>query len=370
MDIGVGTFIVSTAITSRFVRRDPTRETASQKKWSVQLLMVLILGFGRFAVLKAVDYHEHVSEYGIHWNFFATLFCVWASADVVHAYVPRQHIPWLALTLLVAYQTALSTTGLTDYVFSDYRADIISANKEGILSLCGYVPLYLLTEAVSQRLFFRTHASNANSPAKTSLKQQSEQTEMASKRKTRAATAQSHASAENTSGQEHESDALNSPEKTRGSPTSGVKKLDTQLVKSSLVYAAVLWVLWYVSSTAVQNTSRRLMNFAYVCMVLALTLTTILSLHVADSLSSSCVNCSSDVGVATLHYMSKHSLVVFLVANVLTGAVNMSMHTIHASPELSFAVLVGYTFVVTSAAWLVEYASNWHSKLNSRQGKS
>jgi len=360
MDIGVGTFIVSTAITSKFVRTDPSRETAPQKKWSVQLLVVLLLGFGRFVALKAVDYHEHVSEYGIHWNFFATLFCVWVSADVVHAYVPRQYIPWVALALLVAYQTALTTTGLTDYIFSDYRADIISANKEGILSLCGYVPLYLLTEATSQRLFFRAQVPPTNSLARTSLKLHSEQTEMTNKRKTRSASVQITESANS---KEHESGAQESSEKA--SPTSAVKKIDSQLVKSSLVCAIVLWALWYASSVAVQDTSRRLMNFAYVCMVLALTLTTILSLYVADSLSN-----SGDIGVATLHYMSKHSLVVFLVANLLTGAVNMSMESIHASAEVSFAVLTVYTLVVTSAAWLVEYASNWYSKFNARQVKS
>lgn len=34
---------------------------------------LVVLGLARLVATSATDYHEHVSEYGKHWNFFFTV---------------------------------------------------------------------------------------------------------------------------------------------------------------------------------------------------------------------------------------------------------------------------------------------------------
>ena len=78
MDLGVGSFVFSAGIVSAkpFLKRPENRF----KPLGGQLINackhafpLFVLGFARLIAVKGVDYQEHVSEYGVHWNFFFTL---------------------------------------------------------------------------------------------------------------------------------------------------------------------------------------------------------------------------------------------------------------------------------------------------------
>jgi phosphatidylinositol glycan class W len=78
MDLGVGSFVFSQGIVSAIpLVRDPAYITAPMfpKLFSVMKhsLPVIVLGVVRVLLVKGTEYPEHVTEYGVHWNFFITL---------------------------------------------------------------------------------------------------------------------------------------------------------------------------------------------------------------------------------------------------------------------------------------------------------
>lgn len=78
MDIGVGSFVFSSGVVSGRAYANPSQQ---QKNFFVKSILnslrssfaLLTLGFIRLISTKSVNYQEHNSEYGLHWNFFFTL---------------------------------------------------------------------------------------------------------------------------------------------------------------------------------------------------------------------------------------------------------------------------------------------------------
>lgn len=96
----------------------------------------------------------------MHWNFFFTLAFVRLAASLLLAIFPR-HKAWLvALALAVLYQLLLSTTSLKVFILHgsdgrDSRLGFLDANREGLLSLFGYLAIYLASVQVGLWLLQR-----------------------------------------------------------------------------------------------------------------------------------------------------------------------------------------------------------------------
>lgn len=86
MDVGVGTFVMAHGVTA------PEARCQNQKKLSIRsylklmlatlrnILPLLVIGLLRLIFVKNADYQEHVTEYGVHWNFFFTIALVRVSS--------------------------------------------------------------------------------------------------------------------------------------------------------------------------------------------------------------------------------------------------------------------------------------------------
>ena len=75
MDTGVGYYIFANAIISSEARGKECKLSLTKTFGSAvkSSLPLFIMGFSRLISVKGIDYQEHVTEYGVHWNFFFTL---------------------------------------------------------------------------------------------------------------------------------------------------------------------------------------------------------------------------------------------------------------------------------------------------------
>lgn len=106
---------------------------------------------------EAVGYQQHVGEYGTHWNFFLTLALTTQPVAALLARNPLQShndSSLLAAGLLVAamHEGMLCAGGLALVMQNPRGPGWASLNKEGLLSLPGYLALALVAAWTGRRV--------------------------------------------------------------------------------------------------------------------------------------------------------------------------------------------------------------------------
>lgn len=166
MDLGVGFYIVCHSM--RIVRNE---EISSLNKITISTQLkqfpsdlfktlksssfLLAIGFGRLYSIKATNYVEHVSEYGVHWNFLFTIVLVKLIACPLQVFIAKSSIRSFLIGAVIAfyYQFFLTKKNYTAYLLNDFgRKGFVDANKEGIYSCLGYVAIYLCSQAIFLQL--------------------------------------------------------------------------------------------------------------------------------------------------------------------------------------------------------------------------
>lgn len=248
---------------------------------------------------------EHVSEYGVHWNFFFTL----AVIAFATALVPlRGATAAIAAVMLTSgHQLVLSCAGFTTWLERDARdcSDVIDANREGLCSLPGYLALCYAGSASATLLQHRLPPAQPPSAARQHVSDQCKD--------------------------------VSAEQSAQGSAC---------LLRLAAV-ASAAWAAVLVLDAVVQPVSRRFCNAAYVLWVMAMALTIMLAGAVAEV---ACSVATGTAGVAPSRIargLSEQQLAVFLIANMLTGAVNMSIDTLNAGVGATAAVMIGYSLCWT-----------------------
>ncbi|XP_059641863.1 uncharacterized protein At4g17910 isoform X3 [Cornus florida] len=108
------------------------------------------------------------------------------------------------------------------------------------------------------------------------------------------------------------------------------------------------WLLTMFLDKYVERVSRRMCNLAFVTLVLALNLQILAILMLSAYIGGPKISTLEEA-------FNKNLLGSFLLANMLTGMVNLCFDTLSASPISSLAILLGYAFTLSAIVGLADF---------------
>lgn len=336
MDVGVGSFVFSAGLVGA---RPLLKSKLSGEKLEPlgrrlvksgrHALPLIVLGFVRLWSVKGLDYAEHVSEYGVHWNFFFTMGFVPPFVAVFQSafqYIPSYEV--LAVLLGVVYQVVLKYTGLTRLILLSGRGNLLEKNREGVFSFFGYLAIFLAGQGLGMAVLPRGGGSTSPS---------------------------------------------SKDGKAKGKVKNGWEARKTLLLK--LVAWSVGWSTLFMCSIHWKyglnlDVSRRLANLPYVLWIAAFNTTQITAFCLVETMffpavyrgETSTTSSSPktlkereeeayrEATSPVLEAYNRNGLFIFLIANLLTGLVNLTVPTLDVSDVQAMGVLVGYAAVVTGVA--------------------
>lgn len=331
MDLGVGLFVFSGGVVSaRALLQTPTGATSrpalhqrllGSLRHSVPLL---VLGLVRLYSVKGLDYAEHVTEYGVHWNFFFTLALLPPFVELTDSLTRHlfKSYDLLAISIAIAYEVTLNSTDLLSYILISPRGpSLLSKNREGVFSFAGYLAIFLSGRSTGLRVLpFQTPPPKGSKGVQGAAYARRERVQV-------------------------------------------MKNLGVQLIIYSVMF--VFCVSYYTGNLQV---SRRLANAPYVFLVAAYNNFQILLFalieHFGPNFSHPQVTDShggqsqttdaefkpEEASSRILQAFNKNGLPIFLVSNLLTGLVNLTVNTLDMNDAAAMGILIGYMAILTGIA--------------------
>ncbi|RAL61806.1 hypothetical protein DID88_002869 [Monilinia fructigena] len=309
----VGSFVFSGGLVGARPLLKELSSTRTSSKLSIRLynslrhaLPLIVLGTIRLYSVKGLDYAEHVTEYGVHWNFFFTLAFIPPFVAVFQS--AFQLIPSYALLAIILgslYQVALEYTSLKAFILTAPRTDMLSKNREGIFSFFGYLAIFLAGQATGMFVLPRNSMANGNPVAQR-----------------------------------------------------------RRLLKTMGVWSGI-WITLYMFTTSYKyglalNVSRRLANLPYFLWVSAFNCSQLTAFCLVETIFSPAAHQSTDAKTEKENYelatsrvlesFNRNGLAIFLAANLLTGLVNLTIPTLFVSNLQAMGILLLYASVLTGFA--------------------
>lgn len=316
MDMGVGSFVFSAGVVSaRPILKD--RVAGRTTNLGLRLyrsakhsLPLLILGLVRIYSVKGLELAEHVTEYGVHWNFFFTLAFLPPSMALIASLTTMAPSTTAMLSLLVggSYQLILELTNLKAFILSAARTDLFRQNREGLFSFAGYLAIFLAGQAAGLDVLPRWSGKGSS----------------------------------------------------KASAYTQRRRLLTRLTVASVFWSTSFFLVTSYKHGPNLRVSRRLANFPYVLWVAAFNCTQLTVFCVIETwafpkvykaLDKSSESREIEKAISkVLWAFNRNGLAIFLLANPLTGFVNLTVDTLTISKERAVGVLLAYSVLLTVVA--------------------
>ena len=315
MDMGVGSFVFSAGLVSArpILSAHLSSKTSSLGKSLRSSFRssapLLLLGLIRMYSVKGLDYAEHVTEYGVHWNFFFTLALLPPFVALFQSFSAM--LPYTALLSLFIssiYELLLDFTNLKAYILTAPRIDLLSQNREGVFSFLGYLAIFLAGQAIGFDVF---------------------------------------------------------PRNLRSQSTTTTSNQQRRALILRLATWTTAWSLLFYATTSFSvglklRVSRRMANQPYVFWVCAFNCAQITLFCIIETVFFPGVYRAIEKGgerresdratSRVLYSLNRNGLFVFLLANLLTGLVNLTLDTLSMGRLAAMGTLIAYTSLFTAVA--------------------
>ncbi|XP_022658597.1 phosphatidylinositol-glycan biosynthesis class W protein-like isoform X2 [Varroa jacobsoni] len=149
MDIGIGLFVCIAAGLSA-IKKD--HRFRSEFKSAAGMF---VLGIIRLVFVVSMDYQAPIMEYGKHLNFFLCFAVTKIICALYYAIFPAHWDVVVGSAVYLCYQLALQCQPVDFYLHSVNRDGFLAANKEGLASIIGSSCLFLITTAVCRRFVYK-----------------------------------------------------------------------------------------------------------------------------------------------------------------------------------------------------------------------
>jgi len=367
MDMGVGSFVFAAGMVAarQQLKEELTGFPSLPARFKTALrhsIPLFVLGFVRLWSVKGLDYPEHVSEYGVHWNFFFTLALLPPITALLQPLLRRSPSYGLtAFVLAIIYEIILTPANKSYIILAERKpGDWLSQNREGVYSFLGYLAIFIAGTGIGLCIFPRDPDLSLQAAVKKTLQDDAmdEDAEWLA----------------SILGQSAETADTPIPSKPKSNPQNDVLRNAIRdwipqtaifyLAKwSAFYFIACVWAMWHYGPHLIP--SRRMANLAYVVWVCAFNTGQLLLFCLVETVVFPLMYQAPDrktersrTKEATSRVMAafnRNGLFLFLLANLLTGGINLGMRTLYMDDTTAMTVLVGYIGVLCGTALLLDH---------------